>query len=495
MVALNETSLPDLPSRIGRPTYDRRAVRAGIAHLSVGNFHRAHQAAYVDRCLGLPGHEGWGICGVGIVDSPAERAKAEALARQDGLYTLTIFPPRQEPSSAVVGSLIDYLFAPSDPAVALARLADPAVKIVSMTITEGGYNMDESTGAFRLDAPAIAHDLAHPETPSTAFGLIVGALARRRARDAGPFTVLSCDNLRHNGAVAQRAVLAFAEAREPALARWIEDQVTFPSCMVDRITPAVSTADVARLNELTGVDDEAPVFAEDFIQWVVEDRFCAGRPDLESAGVQFTADVAPYEQVKLRMLNAAHVTLAYPGQLGGYRFVHEAMADARILRHLRAFLDQDVIPLLEAPPGMPLDRYRDIVLERFANPAINDQLARLSSDSASKIPVFLGDTLRAGLEEGRDHRRLAYTLAAFARYLGGTDDKGARFEPQEPHLSQPELELASNGDPAAPLRIGTLQGLGLERSRGFVESFVRYRAIIADRGALGALESLDDAPG
>ncbi len=493
MVALNASTLNDLPARVRRPAYDRGQMTSGIAHLSVGNFHRAHQAAYLDACLALPGQEGWGICGVGIVDSAPERAKAESLKRQDGLYTLTLFPPRGEPESAVVGSLVDYLYLPADPAATVARLADPAVRIVSLTITEGGYNIDEATGGFRLDAPDVAHDLRHADAPRTVFGLITAALARRRAAGTPAFTVLSCDNLRHNGAVTRRAVTAFAGARDPGLAAWMGEAVTFPSCMVDRITPAVTPDDVRRLNGLTGIEDEAPVFAEDFTQWVVEDAFCNGRPDLEAVGVQLTGDVAAYEQVKLRMLNASHSMLSYPGLLAGYQLVREAVADPLIAGLLRAFLDRDVIPLLEAPPGMPLERYRDTVLDRFANPAIGDQLARITSNGASKIPVFLGDTIAACLERGRDHRRLAYLVAAFARYLAGVDDKGRPFTPQEPHLTEADRAQAQDPDPAAVLRIGPLKGLGLDRSAAFVESVGRYRAQIAEKGALATLAGLDAA--
>lgn len=488
MVALSAASLASLPERVRRPGYDRGRVRPGIAHFSVGNFHRAHQAAYVDRCLALPGQEGWGILGVGLVDDAAERAKAQAMAAQDGLYTLTLFPPRGEPASRVVGSIVGYLFAPADPAAVLARLRDPSIRIASMTVTEGGYNLDEATGAFRLDAPDVAHDLARPQAPRTVFGFVVEALARRRAEGLPAFAVLSCDNLRHNGDVARKAVLAFAAAREPALADWIAANATFPNGMVDRITPAVTPADATRLNALTGVDDRLPVFAEDFGQWVLEDRFCAGRPALEQVGVQLAEDVAPYEQVKLRMLNASHSVLAYPGLLGGHRLVHEAMADRRILGYLRAFLDRDVIPRLAAPPGVTLEGYRDTVLARFANPATNDQLPRIAADGAAKIPVFLGDTLRACLAEGADHRRLAFLLAAFARYLtGGADDRGAPFEPQEPHLSAADRALAADADPAAVLRIGAFQGLGLDGSGTFAADVVRCRALIAERGTLAAL--------
>lgn len=491
MMALGQATLTALPERVGRPGYERGRVTAGIAHLSVGNFHRAHQAVYLDQCLERAGQESWGIVGIGIIDSPAERAKAASLQRQDGLYTLSVFPPAGEPVSRVIGSIVDYMFAPDDPAAVLERLSDPAIRIVSLTITEGGYQIDEKTGAFRLDAPEIVQDLANPDAPLTVFGFLATALARRRARGTAPFTILSCDNLQHNGDVARKAVLAFAGASDPGLAEWIEANVTFPNCMVDRITPAVTPDDTRRLNALTGVADEVPVFAEDFIQWVVEDRFCNGRPSLEKVGVQFTQDVGAYEQIKLRMLNASHIMLSYPGQLGGYRFVHEAMADRRIHGLLRRFLDQDVIPLLTAPPDMPLDSYRDLVLARFANPAIGDQNARLTSDSGSKIPVFLSTTLRSCLEQGRDHRRLAFMLAGFARYLGGIDDQGAAFEPQEPHLTAADRALATDPDPVAPLRISTLRSLDLQAYPAFVQSFAGYRAMIADMGILAALERLE----
>ena len=491
MARLGAASLADLPPGVARPAYARARVTAGIAHLSVGNFHRAHQAVYLDRCLALPGQEGWGICGIGLIDNLAERAKAEAMRAQDGLYTLSLFPPDGPPDSAVVGSIVDYLFAPDDPEAVLARLSEPAIRICSLTITEGGYNLDEATGEFRLDAPEIAHDLANPEAPRTAFGFITGALARRRAAGMAPFTVLSCDNLRHNGSVARKGVLAFATARDPRLAAWIAADVAFPSCMVDRITPAVTPADAERLNALTGIDDRVPVFAEDFIQWVVEDRFCNGRPALERVGVQLTAEVDPYEQVKLRMLNATHSMLSYPGLLAGYGFVHEATTDPQIARYLRAFLDRDVIPLLEAPPGMELEAYRDAVLARFANPAVKDQLLRITSDGASKIPVFLGDTLRTCLAAGGDHRRLAFLLAAFARYLHGIDDRGVAFEPIEPKLDADELELASGPDAMTVLDLDAFKGLDLQGSQPFLDSFARYRTQLDEQGALATLAALD----
>jgi mannitol 2-dehydrogenase len=490
MVPLRAARLADLPERVRRPAYDRTAVRAGIVHFSVGNFHRAHQAVYLDRCLALPGHEAWGICGVGLIDSPAERAKAAGMAAQDGLFTLTLFPPQGAPTSGVVGSIVEYLFAPDDPAAVLDRLRDPAIRIVSLTVTEGGYFLDERSGAFWLDAPAIVHDLAHPEAPRTVFGFVATALAQRRAAGLPAFTVLSCDNLRHNGQVLRAAVLAFAGAREPALAEWIAGHASFPACMVDRITPAVAPEDVARLNALTGVDDCLPVFAEDYLQWVVEDRFAAGRPELERVGVQLTDDVAHYEQIKLRMLNATHSMLAYPGLLAGYRQVHEATTDPEIHAYLRRFLDDDVIPLLVAPPGLSLADYRDSVLSRFGNPAVQDQLLRITADGVSKIPVFLGDTLRACLQRHADPRRLAFLFAAYARYLGGRDDRGAAYVPLEPQLAAEDRALATGPDPTAVLRIAGFRGLGLAGATDFAAMVARAHALIAERGALGALREL-----
>ena len=490
MLPLRASSLATLPASIGRPAYDRSAVTAGIVHFSVGNFHRAHQAVYVDRVLALAGQEGWGICGVGLIDSAAERVKAHAMAEQDGLYTLTLFPPEGAPSTEVVGSIVEYLFAPADPAAVLARLDDPAIRIVTLTVTEGGYNLDEATGRFRLDAPDIVHDLAHPTTPRTVFGFIVEGLARRHAAGTGPFTVLSCDNLQHNGAVIRGCILDFARTRDPVLAAWIEAEVTFPSCMVDRITPAVSPEDAARLNARSGVDDRAPIFAEDFIQWVIEDRFCAGRPALERVGVQFSDEVAAFEQIKLRMLNATHSMLSYPALLAGYGFVYEALGDRTIHAYLRAFLDHDVIPLLAAPAGMSLGGYRDTVLRRFGNPAIRDQLARITSDGAAKIPIFLGETLHTGLRDGRDTRRLAFLFAAFGHYLAGRDDRGQTFEPLEPHLTAADRALAAESDPTAFLGIGNFKGLGLEAADGFRERVRHYRTRIAADGALTALADL-----
>ena len=478
---IDSTALGSLPASVARPAYDRSPVKAGIVHLSVGNFHRAHQAVYIDQCLAMGGQDEWGIVGIGLIDSEGERAKAKALKAQKGLYTLSVYPPEGEPSVSVIGSIVDYLHAPDDPEAALARLVDPAIRILTMTVTEGGYNTDPK-GRFKLEEPSIAQDLANA-TPSTSFGYITEALRRRRAAGVAPFTVLSCDNLRHNGHVVKTALLAFARAKDADLASWIEANVTFPSCMVDRITPAVGPADAARLNSATGVDDGAPIFAEDFIQWVIEDNFCNGRPALERVGVQFTDDVDPYEQVKLRMLNASHSMLAFPGTLIGHRIVHLAMQDPNVSTLLDQFLARDAGPLLDAPPGMSTGQYGDMLLRRYRNPAIGDQLLRICSDGASKLPVFVQDTAKALIAAGKEHRRIAYLLACFTEYLKGRDDKGQDFAVVEPNVSADDFARVASPDLAQGLNLNVFKGWGLEASPAFAADYVRYRRSIGTDGA------------
>jgi mannitol 2-dehydrogenase len=490
LVTLSNATLGALPAGIAWAGYDRNRVTPGIVHFSVGNFHRAHQANYLDRLIAAGGHDGWGLCGVGLMDDPRERAKAAAFPRQDCLYTLTECPPAGTPAVHVVGSIVQYFFAPDDPEAVLAKLCDPAIRIVTMTLTEGGYNIDDETHAFKLQAPDIVHDLAHPATPRTAFGYVAEALSRRRAKGMAPFTILSCDNLRHNGDVAKIAFTSFARARDPGLADWMEAEIDFPNSMVDRITPATTDADRDRLNAASGVEDEIPVFSEDFIQWVMQDHFRYGRPRFEDVGVQITEDVWAYEQIKLRMLNASHSMLAFPGTIAGYRLVHETVADPLIKQLLMQFWDRDVIPLLKAPPGMSLGGYRDKLMERYSNPATRDQTVRIATDGASRIPIFVGDTIKAVIAKGVDLRRLGFLLAAFARCLGGVDDKGERYTSTEPRLTDAERATATAADPKAFLSLPVFAGLGMDGSAAFVEAFESSRRSIAARGTLATLKDI-----
>ncbi|WP_336946604.1 mannitol dehydrogenase family protein [Asaia sp. HN010] len=444
MIALSSETLSTLPASVEVFPYDRTALKAGIVHLSVGNFHRAHQCWYVDRLLSQPGNEGWAFCGVGLIDDATERLKLEAFPAQDNLYTLTRYAPDGTTRHQVIGSMLDYLFAPADPQAVLARMADPETRIVSMTITEGGYNQDHVTGSYRLETPLTQRELAAPNKPESAFGYIVEALRIRREAGIAPFTVMSCDNLRDNGIVTQRSVVSHARALDPELAEWIEQNVTFPSSMVDRITPAVLKEDADRVNIECGVHDRLPVISEEFAQWVIEDRFVNGRPALEKVGAQIVPDVHPYELAKVRMLNASHSMLAYPGQLSGLETVRDAIIDPQIGKLVERFMSLDVIPHLSAPQDMPLPAYRDLIIARFSNPNVGDRLARITGDGGSKLPVFLAPSWNKLVASGASLDRVAFVLACFIRYLRGRTDQGETFTPFEPALSDTQRKLAQS---------------------------------------------------
>ncbi|GMA25390.1 hypothetical protein GCM10025864_31490 [Luteimicrobium album] len=321
------TLAPDLLTRLDVPTpaYDRTAVSTGIVHFGVGGFHRAHQAMYLDRLMGEGKALDWGICGVGVL--PSDARMAGVMAAQDGLYTLVLKHPDGTWEPRVIGSIVEYLYAPDDPEAVVEKLADPATRIVSLTVTEGGYNFNQVTGEFDASNPDVVADLAPGATPRTVFGLVVEGLARRRARGVAPFTVMSCDNIQGNGQMARRTFGAFARLRDPGLADWIDANVSFPSCMVDRITPVTTDDDRREIAERFGVEDAWPVVCEPFTQWVLEDRFPLGRPPYGDVGVQLVDDVEPYELMKLRLLNASHQALCYLGYLAGYRLAHDAAQD------------------------------------------------------------------------------------------------------------------------------------------------------------------------
>jgi mannitol-1-phosphate/altronate dehydrogenase len=493
MIELNESTLSQLPPTVAAPSYDRSRLKPGIAHFGVGNFHRAHQAFYIDRCLALPDQADWGIVGIGLSGGERGRQKAAQYHDQNCLYSLTIAPPKGEPDVRVIGAQLDYLLAPEQPDDVLALLTSPDLRIVTLTITEGGYHFDPHSNAFVTDHPDVAHDLNGSGAPRTVFGFVTEALARRRAAGIKPFTVVSCDNLRHNGEVARTAFVGFASARDPEFSDWINANVAFPNSLVDRITPSVSAEDAARLNAASGLDDHIPLVAEDFTQWVIEDRFSDGRPALENVGVQFSDEVKLWEQVKVRVLNAGHLTLAYPALLLGYQEVAEAMRDPHVPVLLNRFLDKVVVPLLEAPQDVNLVDYKNTVLERFSNEAMHDQLTRIASDSASKVPVFFTTTLKEMLERGFDHRIPAFTLAAWSRVRHGQDDDGKTFETSEPRLDEEARRQLASGDPAEALRIEPLRASGVAEHADFVASFEGYRRALADHGARTTLQAILNA--
>ena len=425
-VALCEDSLAAVADRLPAPAYERARVREAVVHFGVGGFHRAHQAMYHDRLMNAGEGLEWGICGVGVM--PADRRMKEALDAQDGLYTLVEKHADGTYAARVIGAITRYLFAPDDPEAVIERLADEATRIVSLTVTEGGYNIHHVTGEFDADAPDVRHDLRPGAVPRTAFGLITEALERRRGRGIAPFTVMSCDNLQGNGHLTQRVFSAYATLRDPQLGEWVRREVRFPNSMVDRITPQTTDADRAEVRERFGIDDRWPVVCEPFAQWVLEDSFGLGRPRYEDVGVQVVGDVEPYELMKLRLLNASHQALCYFGYLCGYRLVHEAAQDPLFQAFLRGYMDEEGQPTLDPVPGVDLEDYKRTLLERFANREVRDTIARLCAESSDRIPKWLLPVVRQQLATGGEIRRSAAVVASWARYAEGVDERGEPIE-------------------------------------------------------------------
>ncbi|HTK63298.1 MAG TPA: mannitol dehydrogenase family protein [Pseudonocardia sp.] len=419
--SLNRRTLSSLDIPV--PSYDRSMLRTGIVHFGVGGFHRAHQAMYLDALMNSGQALDWAICGVGVL--PGDRRMHEVMRAQDCLYTLVVKHPDGRLEPRVIGSMADYLFAPDDPEAVVARMADPGTRIVSLTVTEGGYHVHPVTGEFDDRDEAIRHDLSDPGAPPlTMFGFVTAALRRRRAAGTGAFTVMSCDNIQGNGEVAHKMITAFARLQDPELADWIEREVPFPNSMVDRITPVTSDDDRALLSGRFGVEDAWPVVCEPFTQWVLEDRFADGRPAFDAAGVQLVPDVTPYELMKLRLLNAGHQALCYLGYLAGYRYAHEAAQDELFAEYLLAYMDREGTPTLLPVPGVDLDAYKPNLVERFANPEVRDTLARLCAESSDRIPKWVLPVIRHNLEHGGEIDRATLVVAAWARYAEGVDEQG-----------------------------------------------------------------------
>jgi mannitol 2-dehydrogenase len=412
---LRADTLPAHAERVPVPAYDRARVTAGVVHVGVGGFHRAHQAMYHDRLMNEGEALDWGICGVGAM--AADRRMDEVLAAQDGLYTLVEKHADGSREARVIGSVTEHLLAPDDPDAVIERMAAPSTRIVSLTITEGGYDVEDAVRDLEPDA-----------APETAFGLVTEALRRRRERGLAPFTVMSCDNLEGNGRLARMAFSEFARRRDPDLGDWVEREVRFPNSMVDRITPATTDADIAEVRERFGIDDAWPVVCEPYTQWVLEDAFSAGRPPYEHAGVQIVDDVAPYELMKLRLLNAGHQAIAYFGHLCGYRFVHEAAQDPLFRGLLAGYMDEEATPTLEPVPGVDLPAYKRTLIERFSNPEVRDTIARLCAESSDRIPKWLLPVVRHQLATGGEITRSAAIVASWARYAEGVDEQGRPIE-------------------------------------------------------------------
>jgi len=484
---LNARTLACWRGQLPVPEYDRSLVTPGVVHVGVGGFHRAHQAMYTDRLLG-EGALDWGICGVGVM--AADRQMKEVLDAQDGLYTLVLKHSDGTYEPQVIGSIVEYLYAPDDPEAVIEKMAAESTRIVSLTITEGGYNLSDITGEFDAANPGVVADLAPGAVPRTAFGLITEALRRRWLRGLAPFTVMSCDNLQDNGYLSKRVFTAFARLRDPALGDWVEREARFPNSMVDRITPVTTDADRAEVRDRFGIEDRWPVVCEPYTQWVLQDSFTAGRPPYERAGVQVVDHVEPYELMKLRLLNGSHQAMAYFGYLCGYRLVHEAAQDPLFQAFLLGYMNKEATPTLAPVPGVDLEGYKYTLLERFSNPQVRDTIARLCAESSDRIPKWLLPVVREQLANGGEIRRSAAVVASWARYAEGVDETGQPIEVVD-RLRDRLMRAArrQGADPDAFIADRDVFG-DLVDQKPFVSAYRSALASLHQRGARATLESL-----
>ncbi|WP_239468327.1 mannitol dehydrogenase family protein [Microvirga arvi] len=454
--SLNLANMVNLPRDVSRPSYARAELRAGILHIGVGNFHRSHQAVYLDDLFNTGKDYDWALIGAGI--RFGDKAMRQALEPQDWLTTVVELEPGAD-VARVTGVMTGFVPVGEDGRAIVEALDDPGLRIVSLTITEGGYCIDPATGVFNPEHPEIVHDAARLEAPKGVFGVLLAALRRRRDQGLAPFTIMSCDNIPHNGQVAREAVAGLADLVDSALAEYVREQVAFPNSMVDRITPATTDRERATLAERFGIQDNWPVFCEPFRQWVLEDNFPSGRPALEEVGVTFTPHVAAFELMKLRILNGGHAAIAYPAGLLGIHFVHEAMVDPQ----MRGFLDklerEEIIPCVPSVPGVDLQGYYQLIAQRFANPGVGDTIPRLAKDGSNRQPKFILPSTRDRLKADADVTGLALVSALWCRYCAGLTEAREPFTLDDPNAGRLKpAALAAKDDPAAFLALRDIFG-------------------------------------
>ena len=483
MTRLNDAALSSLPADVARPAYDRAAVKTGVVHLGIGAFHRAHQAVVFDDAL-ASGDLRWGVLGASL-RSPGVR---DQLNPQEGLYTLVVRDGAAE-HLRVIGAGRGVLVGPENPAALVAAMADADVHIVTLTVTEKGYRLDPATGDLLLDDPDVAADLTDIASPRTAPGFIVAALQARKAAGLRPFTVISCDNIPHNGKRIRAGVLAMAWRIDPALAGWIEAEGAFPQTMIDRIVPATTSDDVARLTARLGVEDRGMVKAEPFTQWVIEDWFAGERPDFAALGVQLTDAVEPWEDAKLRLLNGAHSATAYLGALSGYEHVHEAVAVPAFRAFIEALWDE-AQTTLSPPPGLDVAAYRQELMARFSNSALMHRTRQIAMDGSQKLPQRLLAGMGERLTAGQGIEAMALGVAAWMRWQEGVTESGETVVVDDPLTARTaELIAASENDEAEVRALLTLSSVfpaALANDRRFVEAVTGAFLSLREHGAVEA---------
>ncbi|TNC51237.1 mannitol dehydrogenase family protein [Rubellimicrobium rubrum] len=481
-IPLNDAALQNLPDGVAGPAYDRSSLTGGILHVGVGNFHRAHMQVYLDRLFNLGRDHDFAVVGAGV--RPSDAQMRDRLLAQDCLTTVVELDPSGL-SARVIGSMIDFVAV--EPEAIVAAMASPAIRIVSTTVTEGGYYVDAKTDGFAADHPDMQADARNLDAPRTVFGMILAALRRRREAGVPPFTVLSCDNLPENGHVAARTVIGLARLQDPTFAEWVAAHVAFPNSMVDCITPATSDRERQMVQDRFGLLDSAPVACEPFRQWVLEDNFPQGRPAWEEVGAEFVTNVAQYELMKLRILNGGHAAIAYPGALLGHHFVHDAMADRRIADWLDALTRREIQPTLAPIAGVSYDAYRELIAERFSNPEVGDTIPRLCLDGSNRQPKFILPTARQALAEGRRFAGLALEVALWCRYCAGVDEAGRPIAPNDENWDDLRARAsAAKTDPAEFLS-NTLVFGDMGQDLRFADAFGRQLASLWSNGVEATL--------
>jgi len=482
--SLSNATLRDLPSGVKIPTYDRSKLTAGIVHIGLGNFHRAHQAWYLHRLMQHGQAHDWAIIGGGVREfDEAQRLK---LLAQDFLTTLIELSPEGR-AVEVVGSMIDYVPIEADNGALIAQMARPEIRIVALTVTEGGYYIDPVSKSFDLSHPDIVYDATHPEAPKTVFGAMVAALRLRRDSGGGPFTCQSCDNLQGNGVILRQVIVALAGLSDPGLSEWIVANCSFPNSMVDCIVPATNAKERALVYDL-GVSDAVPVTHEDFRQWVIEDDFCAGRPDWNMAGAIFTNKVHDFEMMKIRILNGGHQVVAVPAEVLSVETIEECMKHSLLGPLFQKVVLREVAPHVKAVPGLTPENYVDLVHRRFSNPKIIDTTRRVAFDGSSRHPGFLMPSIRDGLANGTPIDGLALIEASWARMCEGTREDGTLIAPNDPFWDELQAKAkAARNTPSVWLEMNQIYGsLGSEPQ--FADSFVFWFDIIWDQGLEKAIE-------
>ena len=481
LVDLSNATLGDLD--IAHPSYDRSALTPGIVHIGVGNFHRAHQAWYLHRLMQNGQAHDWAILGAGV--RPYDAAMRQKLLAQDCLTTLIELDPAQT-SAEVVGSMIDYLPIEEGNGALIRAMADPAIRIVGLTVTESGYYIDPVSKGFDATHADIVHDAANPDTPRTAFGAMVAALRLRRDAGQGPFTGLSCDNLQGNGDILRQAVVSLARMSDPALADWIEANASFPNSMVDCIAPATGPAEIGQAREF-GVNDAAPVTHEAFRQWVIEDDFCAGRPDWDEVGATFSDEVHAYEKMKIRILNAGHQVLANVGEVLGIETISATMAHPPIRAMFHRVQAEEITQTVAPVPGMTPLAYLDLIEQRFSNPRIVDTTRRVAFDGSARHTGFVLPILRDQLAAGRSVTGLALVEALWARMCAGTREDGSEIVANDPIWDALKaVAQAARERPEAWLEQERLYG-DLAQAEAFRDAFVAWLSLIWNAGAVAAM--------